>query len=96
MVVLLPSEVVRPNSNGQFCSTWGNHHYRTFDGDFFQLPFTCTYILTAHCKADYESFNIQLQRQQSGDDVHIQRVSMKLDGTVVEMTKTAVLINNKK
>ena len=76
------------------CSTWGNFHFKTFDGDVFQLPSSCAYILTSHCKADYESFNIQLQRQQSGDDVHIERVSMKLDGTVVELTKTSVLINS--
>ncbi|CAL8356582.1 unnamed protein product [Lota lota] len=85
--------VVSPLNNGQFCSTWGNNHFKTFDGDFFQLPFTCTYILTSQCKSSYESFNIQLSRQQTDGVTSIERVTMKLDGVLVKLTNATITVN---
>uniref|UniRef100_A0A8C6W076 VWFD domain-containing protein n=1 Tax=Nothobranchius furzeri TaxID=105023 RepID=A0A8C6W076_NOTFU len=78
------SRTLPPHQN-QFCSTWGNFHYKTFDGDFFQLPSTCNYIFASQCKADYEAFNIQVQRQDLDGEVSIKRILLKLDGIVVEL-----------
>uniref|UniRef100_A0A8C9SH67 VWFD domain-containing protein n=1 Tax=Scleropages formosus TaxID=113540 RepID=A0A8C9SH67_SCLFO len=57
-----------------------------FDGDVFQLPSSCNYILTSLCKSTYEDFNIQMRRQVVGDQPTISKITMKLDGTVVEVT----------
>ncbi|CAB1322586.1 unnamed protein product [Coregonus sp. 'balchen'] len=75
---------VSPTHNGQVCSTWGNYHYKTYDGDFFQLPYTCNYVLTSLCKSSsgYEAFNVQLQRGE-------------LDGTFVELANGNVSVNGK-
>ncbi|GLD58793.1 mucin-5B-like protein [Lates japonicus] len=90
------SSEVRPSHNDQFCSTWGNYHFKTFDGDFFQLPYTCNYILTSQCKDSYENFNIQLQRQEiNGVVVTIKKLTMKLDGVVVELANTSIIVNDK-
>ncbi|KAM6960634.1 mucin-5B-like [Aplochiton taeniatus] len=86
---------VSPSHNGQVCSTWGNYHYKTFDGDFFQLPYTCNFILTSLCKATYESFNIQLQRKEVNGLPTISKVTLKLDGVVVELANTSVTVNEK-
>uniref|UniRef100_UPI003AB02701 mucin-2-like n=1 Tax=Centroberyx gerrardi TaxID=166262 RepID=UPI003AB02701 len=86
---------LRTSHNEQFCSTWGNHHFKTFDGDFFQLPFTCNYVLTSQCKGSYEDFNIQLQRQEMNGLTTIKKVTMKLDGTLVELSNTSVSVNEK-
>uniref|UniRef100_A0A3B3SMS6 VWFD domain-containing protein n=1 Tax=Paramormyrops kingsleyae TaxID=1676925 RepID=A0A3B3SMS6_9TELE len=75
------------------CSTWGTYHFKTFDGDVFQLPSSCNYILTSHCKSSYEDFNIQLRRQVEGEEPTISKVTMKLDGAVVELTKDLVQVN---
>ncbi|XP_056273204.1 mucin-2 [Pseudoliparis swirei] len=85
---------VRPANNDQICSTWGNYHFKTFDGDFFQLPSTCNYILASQCRGSYESFNIQFQRQETNGSITIKKVTMKLDGVVVELAKTSILIND--
>uniref|UniRef100_A0A8C9SP20 VWFD domain-containing protein n=1 Tax=Scleropages formosus TaxID=113540 RepID=A0A8C9SP20_SCLFO len=69
--------------NGQVCSTWGDYHFKTFDGDVFQLPSSCNYILTSHCKGTFEDFNIQMRRQVVEDQPTISKITMKLDGTVV-------------
>uniref|UniRef100_M4A2E7 VWFD domain-containing protein n=1 Tax=Xiphophorus maculatus TaxID=8083 RepID=M4A2E7_XIPMA len=79
----------------QFCSTWGNFLYKTFDGAFFHLPSTCNYIFTSQCKGSYESFNIQLQRQEVDGEVSITRILMKLNGIVVEFANTSVMVMNK-
>nr|XP_015194205.1 PREDICTED: mucin-2-like [Lepisosteus oculatus] len=84
---------VSPAHNGQVCSTWGNYHFKTFDGDVFQLPSTCNYILTSHCKSTYEDFNIQLRRQVVDKLPAISKITLKLDGTVVEFSKDSIIVN---
>ncbi|XP_051948767.1 mucin-5AC-like [Xyrauchen texanus] len=84
---------VNPSHNGQICSTWGNYHFKTFDGYSFRLPSTCNYILTATCGSSYEDFNIQLRRQVLHDQPTITSITMKLDGTVVELIKSSVRVD---
>ncbi|XP_029613260.1 mucin-5AC-like [Salmo trutta] len=89
---------VSPAHNGQVCSTWGNYHYKTYDGDFFQLPYTCNYVLSSLCKSSsgYEAFNIQLQRGEVDGLPTITKVSLKLDGTFVELANGNISVNGLK
>nr|XP_029501570.1 mucin-5B-like [Oncorhynchus nerka] len=86
---------VSPTHNGQVCSTWGNYHYKTYDGDLFQLPYTCNYVLSSLCKSSsgYEAFNIQLQRGEVDGLPTITKVSLKLDGTFVELANGNISVN---
>lgn len=84
---------VSPVHNGQVCSTWGNFHFKTFDGDVFQLPSTCNHIFTSTCKGSYTDFNIQVRRQEVNGFPTISSIVMKLEGTVVELSKGSVLVN---
>ncbi|XP_075327292.1 mucin-5AC [Odontesthes bonariensis] len=85
---------VTPSHNNQFCSTWGNYHFRTFDGYFYHLPSTCNYILTSQCKADDESFNIQLQRLEVNGVPTIKRVTMTLDGVELKLNNATIKVND--
>ncbi|XP_035858685.1 mucin-5AC-like isoform X2 [Sander lucioperca] len=86
---------VRLAQRNQICSTWGNYHFRTFDSDFFQLPSTCNYLLASQCKGSYDSFNIQLKRQEMNGVTTIANVTMKLEGVVVELANTSIKVNDK-
>ncbi|XP_053282884.1 mucin-2 isoform X2 [Pleuronectes platessa] len=85
---------VRSFHDDGVCSTWGNYHFKTFDGDFFQLPFTCNYVLASECEGSFEDFNVQLQRQVTNGVVSIKRVIMKLDGVKVELADTSIKVND--
>ncbi|XP_078112279.1 mucin-5B-like [Sander vitreus] len=86
---------VSPIHNGQVCSTWGNFHFKTFDGDVFQLNSTCNYVLTSSCRSSYKDFNIQIRRQEAGNHHTIKNIIMKLEGSVVELSEGSVVINGK-
>uniref|UniRef100_A0A8C7DMB7 Mucin-5AC n=1 Tax=Oncorhynchus kisutch TaxID=8019 RepID=A0A8C7DMB7_ONCKI len=86
-------EFLSPIHNGQVCSTWGNYHFKTFDGDIFQLPSTCNYVVTSLCHSSYEDFNIQMRRQVVDNQPTISKITMKLDGTVVELSKGSIVVN---
>ncbi|XP_068172431.1 mucin-5AC-like [Antennarius striatus] len=93
----IPEKVtgVSPIHNGQVCSTWGNFHFKTFDGDVFQFHSTCNYVLASSCRGHYSDFNIQLRREESNGYPTIKNIIMKLDGSVVELSKGSAIVNSK-
>ncbi|XP_058277039.1 LOW QUALITY PROTEIN: mucin-5AC-like [Hirundo rustica] len=84
-----------PSHNGRVCSTWGNFHFKTFDGDIFYFPGVCNYIFASNCKSSYEDFNIQIRRAMVENATVITHVIMKLEGVVIELTPSSVLLDNK-
>uniref|UniRef100_A0A3Q2PUS5 VWFD domain-containing protein n=1 Tax=Fundulus heteroclitus TaxID=8078 RepID=A0A3Q2PUS5_FUNHE len=75
------------------CTTWGHFHFKSFDGHFFQLASTCNHVLVSHCKGSYESFIIQMRRGLVDNIPTISSISMKLDGSVVELSNSSVIFN---
>lgn len=86
---------VLPRSDHQFCSTWGNYHLKTFDGGFLHLPSNCTYTFVRQCKGSYEDFNIAIQRQET-PGVPVVEASVKLAGLSVELSQSAIRVDNKR
>ncbi|XP_010219714.1 PREDICTED: mucin-5AC-like, partial [Tinamus guttatus] len=84
-----------PSHNGRVCSTWGNFHFKTFDGDIFYFPGVCNYIFASNCKSAYEDFNIQIRRTMVENATVITHIIMKLEGAVIELTRSGVLLAGK-
>ncbi|NWW99935.1 MUC5A protein, partial [Caloenas nicobarica] len=76
------------------CSTWGNFHFKTFDGDIFSFPGLCNYVFASHCNAPYEDFNIQLRRIVVENAPTINHITMKIEGVAAELTKDVIMINS--
>uniref|UniRef100_A0A3Q4FZN4 VWFD domain-containing protein n=1 Tax=Neolamprologus brichardi TaxID=32507 RepID=A0A3Q4FZN4_NEOBR len=66
-----------------------------FDGDFFQLNSSCNHVLAIQCKGSYENFNIQMRRRLVNNIPTISKIIMMLEGSEVELSNNAVLVNGK-
>lgn len=79
--------------NGRVCSTWGDFHYKTFDGDVFRFPGLCNYVFSSHCGATYEDFNIQLRRGVKDSRPMVTYVLLRAQGLMIELSNGSVLVN---
>ncbi|KAK7930492.1 hypothetical protein WMY93_006887 [Mugilogobius chulae] len=82
--------------NCQVCSTWGNYHFKTFDGDLYQLKSDCNYLFAASYASSHQDFSVQVRRGQGqvkGSRPVITRVILSLGGVTVEITAGGVLVN---
>ncbi|XP_063293579.1 mucin-5AC-like [Pelobates fuscus] len=79
--------------NSQVCSTWGNYHFKTFDGDIFYYPGTCNYLYASNCHSNFEEFNIQIRRSVVEGLPTISGISMKIDGVFIELKSGSITFN---
>merc|ERR1711974_259437 len=61
---ILDQEAIPQDQQG-YCMTWGQHHYRTFDGRIYRFTGQCSYILAADAVAD--AFSIHLHNDGACD-----------------------------
>ncbi|XP_074004839.1 LOW QUALITY PROTEIN: mucin-2 [Numenius arquata] len=84
----------RTRNHGHYvCSTWGNNHFKTFDGDIYQFPGICEYNFASDCRESYKEFSIHIQRAlNSNNHPEIQYILLTIkDFTVYLKPKLAVV-----
>ncbi|XP_029140043.1 mucin-2 [Protobothrops mucrosquamatus] len=97
LVLCYASEIktVRKSNHGHYvCSTWGNNHFKTFDGDFYQFPGICDYNFASDCRDTYKEFSVHIQREQN-DQLHpnIQYVLVAIKDVAIYLTHKRVVVD---
>ncbi|XP_075784907.1 mucin-2-like [Pelodiscus sinensis] len=85
----------RSQNHGHYvCSTWGNNHFKTFDGDFYQFPGLCDYNFASDCREAYKEFSVHIQRDtnQNGHP-EIQYVLITIKDIVIYLTQHTAVVD---
>ncbi|XP_041337051.1 mucin-2 [Pyrgilauda ruficollis] len=87
----------RTRSHGHYvCSTWGNNHFKTFDGDVYQFPGTCEYNFVSDCREAYKEFSVHIQRAlDSNGHPEIQYILMKVKDIMVYLKPNLVVVDGR-
>ncbi|KAG7466777.1 mucin-5AC-like [Solea senegalensis] len=84
---------------GHVCTTWGHNHYKSFDGNFYQLASSCNHLMATRCRSENENeneyFNIQMRRKVVDGVPTIDKITMMMEATVVEISSSGVVVDGK-
>ncbi|XP_051740708.1 mucin-5B-like isoform X3 [Ctenopharyngodon idella] len=92
--VMVTKAEPNPDHQSTICSTWGNFHFKTFDGHFFQVPDTCNYVLAVMCDTTNSDFNIQMQREIVNNSITFSTVTIKLEGALIKLTNGDITMDD--
>ncbi|XP_051778460.1 mucin-2-like [Erpetoichthys calabaricus] len=82
-----------PNHNKRICSTWGNSHFKTFDGDVYQFTSTCDYNFASDCHNSLPKFSVHIQRADTEGKLLIESVVITIKDYVIFLTKDTAVVN---
>ncbi|XP_061236401.1 mucin-2 [Neopsephotus bourkii] len=85
----------RTRNHGHYvCSTWGNNHFKTFDGDIYQFPGICEYNFASDCREPYKEFSIHIQRAlNSNNHPEIQYILLTIKDFTVYLRPKLVVVD---
>ncbi|XP_044125176.1 LOW QUALITY PROTEIN: mucin-2-like [Bufo gargarizans] len=84
----------RIRNHGHYvCSTWGNHHFKTFDGDFYQFPGSCSYNLASDCGESYQEFSVHVHRSMVSGHPHIDKITVAIKDVIIQLKSSIVIVN---
>ncbi|XP_056384155.1 mucin-2-like [Hyla sarda] len=84
----------RIRNHGHYvCSTWGNYHFKTFDGAFYQFPGSCSYNMASHCQDSYQDFSVHVHRLLANGHPFIDKITISIKDVIVQMKKNLVVLN---
>ncbi|XP_006893416.1 PREDICTED: mucin-2-like [Elephantulus edwardii] len=83
------------NHGHTVCSTWGDSHYKTFDGDIYQFRGLCDYNFASDCRDSYKEFAVHLKRGvgDSGGHPHIEYILLTIKDDTVYLTRQLAVVN---
>jgi hypothetical protein len=89
------SESRSRNHGHNVCSTWGDFHYKTFDGDIFRFPGLCDYNFASDCRDSYKEFAVHLKRGLDEDGGHpqVESILLTIKDDTVYLTRLLAVVN---
>ncbi|EPY78680.1 mucin-2-like protein, partial [Camelus ferus] len=91
----VPPEGRTRNHGHSVCSTWGDSHYKTFDGDVFRFPGLCDYNFASDCRDAYKEFAVHLKRGpgRSGGHPQIEYILLTVKDDTIYLTPQLAVVN---
>lgn len=95
LCVPAPPEGRTRNHGHSVCSTWGDFHYKTFDGDIFRFPGLCDYNFASDCRDSYKEFAVHLKRGLGRDGAHPQLdyILLNIKDDTIYLTRQLAVLN---
>ncbi|XP_044922727.1 mucin-2 [Mustela putorius furo] len=83
------------NHSHSVCSTWGDFHYKTFDGDVFRFPGLCDYNFASDCRGPYKEFAVHLKRVsgREGGRPGLEYILLTIKDDTIYLTRQLVVVN---
>ncbi|KAL4671522.1 hypothetical protein H8959_004231 [Pygathrix nigripes] len=83
------------NHGHNVCSTWGNFHYKTFDGDIFRFPGLCDYNFASDCRGSYKEFAVHLKRGpgQAEAPAGVESILLTIKDDTIYLTRHLAVLN---
>nr|XP_058925253.1 mucin-2 [Kogia breviceps] len=83
------------NHGHSVCSTWGDSHYKTFDGDVFRFPGLCDYNFASDCREAYQEFAVHLKRGpgRSGGHPQVEYILLTVKDDAIYLTSQLAVVN---
>ncbi|KAG5196710.1 hypothetical protein JEQ12_011396 [Ovis aries] len=83
------------NHGHSVCSTWGDFHYKTFDGDVFRFPGLCDYNFASDCRDAYKEFALHLKRgpSSSGGPSQVEHILLTVKDDTIYLTRQLTVLN---
>ncbi|XP_022362268.1 mucin-2 [Enhydra lutris kenyoni] len=83
------------NHGHSVCSTWGDFHYKTFDGDLFRFPGLCDYNFASDCRGSYKEFTVHLKRVSGRDGGRpgLEYILLTIKDDTIYLTRQLVVVN---
>ncbi|XP_004389475.1 mucin-2 [Trichechus manatus latirostris] len=90
-----PPEGRTQNHGHSVCSTWGDGHYKTFDGDVYQFRGLCDYNFASDCRDSYKEFAVHLKRSlnNGSSQPDLEYILLTIKDDTVYLTKQLVVVN---
>ncbi|XP_021022758.1 mucin-2 [Mus caroli] len=82
-------------SRNHVCSTWGDFHYKTFDGDVYRFPGLCDYNFASDCRDSYKEFAVHLKRGlgEAGGHPQIESILITIKDDTIYLTHKLAVVN---
>nr|KAF6398508.1 mucin 2, oligomeric mucus/gel-forming [Molossus molossus] len=83
------------NHGHAVCSTWGDFHYKTFDGDVYRFPGLCDYNLASDCRGAYKEFAVHLKHSpgRGGGLPQVEYILLTVKDDTIYLTRQLVVVN---